>query len=119
MLPPRLLVVHDSSRGSQDNVSKLTRRQQLDDPLLEITHLDVVSWGDDASLVETSVELDDNLAGSVVVDLLELANVAYNNTRIRYLCVKACSDELNDDPQAVKLKHVALLEKTCKIPSKG
>jgi len=76
MLPPRLLVIHDSSRGGQDNVSKLTRRQQLNNPFLEITHLDVVSWRDDTSLVETSVELDDNLARSVVVDLLELANVA-------------------------------------------
>jgi len=36
---------------------------------------DVVSWGDDTSLVEPAVQLNDNLAGSVVIDLLELANV--------------------------------------------
>ena len=54
----------------------MTRWQQLDDPLLQVSKLDVVSWRDDSGLVESAVELDDDLAGSVVVDFLELANVA-------------------------------------------
>ena len=69
-------MVHDTSRGGQDDIAELTGGQQLDDPLLEIGQADVVAGGDDTSLVETAVQLNDDLAGSVVVDLLELANVA-------------------------------------------
>jgi len=68
-------VVHDTGGGGEDDVTELTRWEKLDDPLLEITEADVVSWGDDTSLVESAVQLNDNLAGSVVIDLLELANV--------------------------------------------
>lgn len=76
MLSSRLLVVHDPRAGSQDDVPELTRWQQLDNPFLQIAELDVISWRNDTGLVESTVELDDNLAGSVVVDFLEFANVA-------------------------------------------
>jgi hypothetical protein len=76
VLPAGLLVVHDACRGGEDNVTKLTRGQQLDDPLLHVAELDVVTGRDDTGLVDAAVELDDNLAVAVVVDLLELANVA-------------------------------------------
>jgi hypothetical protein len=79
MFPSRLLVVHDTSGSCEDNVSKLTRRQELDNPLLHIYETDVVSRGDDTSLVEAvnrvsekstgssrrnipAIQLDDNLA---------------------------------------------------------
>jgi len=75
VLATGLLVVHDTGGGGEDDVTELTRWEKLDDPLLEITEADVVSWGDDTSLVESAVQLNDNLAGSVVIDLLELANV--------------------------------------------
>jgi hypothetical protein len=52
-----LLVVHDTSRGCEDDVTKLTRWQQLDDPLLEIGETDVVAGRDDTSLIETIPEL--------------------------------------------------------------
>jgi nitrogen regulatory protein PII len=77
VLPPGLLVVEDTGRGGKDDVTELTRRKQLDNPLLEITELDVVAGVDDTGLVETAVELDDDLAVAVVIDLLELANVTY------------------------------------------
>lgn len=95
MLATGLLVVHDTSGGGQDHVAELTGGQQLDDPLLEIGQADVVAGRDDTGLVETvmllaaeehvsralydlpAVQLNDNLARTVVVDLLELANVAY------------------------------------------
>lgn len=75
MLAAGLLVVHDTSGGGKDNVTELTSGQQLDNPLLEIGQTDVVTGRDDTSLVETAVQLNDNLAGTVVIDLLELANV--------------------------------------------
>ena len=52
VLASGLLVVHDTSRGCEDNVSELTRWQELDNPLLEIGEADVVSWGDDTGLVQ-------------------------------------------------------------------
>ena len=76
MLPARLLVVHDTGGGGEDDVTELTGREQLDNPLLEVTELDVVAGRDDTGLVDAAVELDDDLAVAVVVNLLELANVA-------------------------------------------
>lgn len=76
VLPSRLLVVHDAGRGGQDDVAELTGGQQLDNPLLQVGQADVVARRDDGGLVQAAVQLDDNLARAVVVDLLELANVA-------------------------------------------
>jgi hypothetical protein len=76
VLAAGLLVVHDASGGGQDDVTELTGGQQLDNPLLEVTETDVVAGGDDTGLVETAVQLDDDLAGAVVIDLLELSDVA-------------------------------------------
>lgn len=82
MLPPGLLVVHDSTRGGEDNVTELTGRKELDDPLLKVGELDVVAGRDDTGLVEAAVELDDDLAVAVVVYFLELANVACGTNEI-------------------------------------
>lgn len=94
VLPPRLLVIHDPGGGGEDDVAELTRRQELDDPLLHVAQLDVVARADNASLVEAgrtvsikhieveslqdspAVQLDHDFAVAVVIDLLELANVA-------------------------------------------
>lgn len=76
VLSAGLLVVHDTSRGGEDDVAELTGREQLDNPLLEVGEADVVAGRDDTGLVEAAVELDNDLAGAVVIDLLELANVA-------------------------------------------
>lgn len=75
VLPPGLLVIHDAGGGGENDVTELTRREELDNPLLEVTELDVVAGRDDTGLVDAAVELDDDLAVAVVIDLLELANV--------------------------------------------
>lgn len=59
VLTSGLLMVHDTGRGGEDNVTELTRRQKLDNPLLEIGETDVVSWGDDTGLIETMMILAD------------------------------------------------------------
>lgn len=89
-------MVHDTSRGGQNDKTELTSRQELHDPLLEVAELDVVARVDDAALVEAAkkdhqhphlqaltkvkyvpaVQLDNNLAGAVVINLLKLADVA-------------------------------------------
>jgi hypothetical protein len=61
VLPAGLLVVHDTSRGGEDNVTELTRRKELDNPLLNLVELDVVAGRDTSALVDTTVELDDDL----------------------------------------------------------
>jgi hypothetical protein len=86
-------VIHDTSGGSEDDVSELTRWQELNNPFLEVTELNVVAGADDTGFVDAtiqldrglrkesahvlpSVELDDNFAVAVVINFLELANVA-------------------------------------------
>ena len=73
MLPSGLLVIHDARRRRQDNIAKLPRRQQLHHPLLQIAQLHVVPRTDHPGLVQAAVELDDNLAVTVVVDLFNLS----------------------------------------------
>lgn len=88
VLATGFLVVHDTGRGGQDDVTELTGREQLDNPLLEIGETDVVAGRDDTSLVEAAVELDNNLAGAVVIDLLELANVAWDKSQRMFREIK-------------------------------
>ena len=57
-------------------IPELSTWQQVVDPLLHLWKLDVESRADDTALVQATIELDDNLAGTVVVDDLELGNVA-------------------------------------------
>ena len=93
MFPPSLFVIHDTSGGSEDDVSELTRWQELNNPFLEVTELNVVAGADDTGLVDAailldrslrrksacilpSIELDDDFAVAVVINFLELANVA-------------------------------------------
>jgi len=71
----RLFVVHDARGGCEDNVAELTRWKELDNPLLEICETDVVPGRDDTSLVETAIQLNDDLARAVVINLFELTNV--------------------------------------------
>jgi hypothetical protein len=87
VLPPGLLVIHDTGRGGEDDVAELTRREQLDNPLLEITELDVVAGRDNTGLVNATVELDNDLAVAVVVDLFELADVTCK--------MSICCEEIN------------------------
>jgi hypothetical protein len=75
VLASGLLVVHDTSRGGEDNVTELTGWEEFDNPLLKVIKTNVVAWGDDTSLVEAAVQLNDDLAGAVVIDLLELSDV--------------------------------------------
>jgi len=75
VLAASFLMVHDTSRGSQDDVTELTGRKQVGGPLFEIGKLDVETGGDNTALVDATNKLDNDLARTVVIDLLELANV--------------------------------------------
>ena len=60
----------------QDDETELTSGEQQVDPVLDLVDGDVVAGGDDTGLVQATVELNNDLARTVVVDDLELADVA-------------------------------------------
>eukprot|EP00322_Chrysochromulina_rotalis_P026222 CAMPEP_0115835906 /NCGR_PEP_ID=MMETSP0287-20121206/4436_1 /TAXON_ID=412157 /ORGANISM="Chrysochromulina rotalis, Strain UIO044" /LENGTH=167 /DNA_ID=CAMNT_0003289379 /DNA_START=172 /DNA_END=675 /DNA_ORIENTATION=+ len=76
VLPLGLLVIHDAIRRRQDDVAELARRQQVDDPLLNVAIADVKARRDDTALVNPSDQIDNDLAAAVIIDNLELTNVA-------------------------------------------
>lgn len=75
MLGTSLFVVHNTSGGGQDDVTELTSRQQVSGPLFDLTNLDVETGRDDTTLVKTTVELDNDLTGTMVINFLELTNI--------------------------------------------
>jgi hypothetical protein len=74
-LAPGLLVIHDAARGGEHDETELTRGQEIGDPLLNVLQLNVEARADDATLVDATNQLDNNLAAAVVIDDFELANV--------------------------------------------
>ena len=75
MLLSGLDVVDDTLVGGQHDVAELSGWQDLVNELLEVLELEVESWGDDTALVKSTVEVDDDLAGSGIVNDLELVDV--------------------------------------------
>lgn len=71
----RFFVGHDPVRSTDQNVTELTRRKKIDNPLLEITNLDIKPRANDTALVDAASQFNDNLAGSVIIDNLEFSNV--------------------------------------------
>ena len=71
-----LLVVHDTLVGGEDDVSELSGWEDLVDELLEVLQLQVESWGDDTALVESSVQIDDNLSISGIIDDLKSVDIS-------------------------------------------
>ena len=76
LLAARLLVVDDAGRRREHDVAELARREQVVDLLLDVCDLDVKARRHDAALVDAAAQVDDDLARAVVVDDLEVADVA-------------------------------------------
>merc|ERR1711865_284212 len=91
LLSTGLLVVHDTRSGGEHDVSKLTRGKKAANPVLDVAVGDVIAGADDTALVEASVKLNDDLAGAVVVDQLELTNVTVLHHHLKEL-----DDDLGD-----------------------
>lgn len=75
VLAAGLFVIHDTKGGGEDDETKLTAGQEVGNPLLHIIKLNIETGGDDTTLVKATVELDNNLTGTMIIDDLELANV--------------------------------------------
>ena len=76
VLATGLLVVHDTSRGGEDHLAERTGGEEEGNPVLDGVNGNVEAGRDNTGLVEATVELDDDLAATVVVNDLELADVA-------------------------------------------
>ena len=75
VFPTGLLVVHDTGRGGQDDDTERTGRHESVYPVLDLVKGDVESGGNDTTLVDSAIELDDDFAGTVVINVLEFVNV--------------------------------------------
>ena len=71
-----LIVVDDALVGGEDDETELSRGKDLVAELLEVLELQIESGRDHSALVESTVQVDNNLAISLVIDDLELADVA-------------------------------------------
>ena len=66
---------HDTEGCTQDDVTKLTRRKEVHNPVLDLANLDIESRANDSTLVQTSVELNYNLVGAMIVNNGKFSNV--------------------------------------------
>ena len=69
-------MVEDTRRRRQDDNTETTGREEQVNPRLNLSHLHVITGRDDTRLVQTAIQLNDDLASTVIVNDLELANVA-------------------------------------------
>lgn len=84
-----LLVVHDTSRSGKNNETKLSSREKVVDPVLNLANADIEARRDDTSLVNTTVKLNNDLTGTVVIDVLKLTDVT-----VRLHNLKELDDDL-------------------------
>ena len=94
-----LLVVHDAEGGGEDDEAELTGGQDVAGPLLELGGGAIEARADGSALVEATVQVHDDLSGAVVIDDLELTNVAVLLHDL---------EELDDDLGGRAEEHLAL-----------
>lgn len=76
MLAASVLMIHNTGRGSQNNETKLTGGQQVVNPVLQVGQLDVEAGRNNSTLVQTAIEVNNNLTRAVVIDNFELVNIS-------------------------------------------
>lgn len=81
LLPPSLFMCHNTIGGTQNNLTELPGWQKVDNPLLNFTHGDVKTGGDDTALVQAAIEFDDDLLGAVIIDDFKFSNVAFEERK--------------------------------------
>ena len=82
------MVIHDSLVGGQENVAELSGWEDVVKEGLEVFDFQVESWIDDSALVESSVQVNDDLSISSIIDDLEVVDVSV---------LLHLSEELDDD----------------------
>ena len=62
MLSLGFVMVHDTKGGGHDQMSELTRWQQVVDPFFVLVQFDVETRTDDSALVDASTQFNHNLS---------------------------------------------------------
>ena len=71
-----LNVIHDTGRGGNHQVTKLTRGKNVANPLIEVINGNIEARRDNTALVDAAKKSDNDLAIAVIVDDLVLTDVA-------------------------------------------
>ena len=79
---------HDTVGSRENKVSKLTRWQEVDNPLFNFIILHVKTWANDTTLVEASRQFNHNLVGTMIVDNFKFPNVTYICEKENAMCEK-------------------------------
>ena len=69
-------MVHDTLVGGEDEHTELTGGKHGVREVLELSERQIEARRDNTALVETTVQVDNDLAGACVIDDLELVDVA-------------------------------------------
>jgi hypothetical protein len=72
---------HDSVGGRDQDMSELTRWEEVYNPLLNFIDGNVESRRDNSALVETSIEFYNNFVGTVIIDNFEFTNVSFGSKK--------------------------------------
>ena len=75
VFPPGLLVVHDAPGGGQHHKAKLSGRQQVVGPLLDVSNGHIEPGRDHTTLVQTTSQVHNYLPGSVVINNLTICKI--------------------------------------------
>ena len=78
MLALSLLVVHNSHRSGQHNMSELTARKEVASPHLNFVHLDIEAGRDATTLVQTTIQIHNHLSRTMIIDNSDFTNVSYS-----------------------------------------
>ena len=69
-------MVHNALVGGQDDETELTGGEDAVGEVFEVLELEVETGWDDTALVQTTVQVNNNLAGASIIDDGELVDVA-------------------------------------------
>eukprot|EP00359_Climacostomum_virens_P005174 CAMPEP_0204899802 /NCGR_PEP_ID=MMETSP1397-20131031/2062_1 /ASSEMBLY_ACC=CAM_ASM_000891 /TAXON_ID=49980 /ORGANISM="Climacostomum Climacostomum virens, Strain Stock W-24" /LENGTH=134 /DNA_ID=CAMNT_0052067803 /DNA_START=516 /DNA_END=916 /DNA_ORIENTATION=- len=99
-----LFVVHDAVVSCKHHVPELSAWEKLANDVLELRKLNIVSRADHSAFVEATNQVDDDFVVSVIVDDLELSNVAMFLHQL---------EETNDDLAGWTDDHLPLASLLC------
>jgi hypothetical protein len=119
-LPASLFVIHDTAGSGQDDVAERTGRQKQIDPVFNIANGAVESRRHDSSLVDAAIELNDNFARSVVVNLFELVDVTFRQSQRQECSLCVSRGSIPCFWRTVKKRTMTFEEgriMTCRLPA--
>ena len=70
-------MVHDSHGGGQDDVTELTAGKEVVGPHLNLVDLNIEAGRDASALVQTTVEVNHDFSGAVVINHGDIVDVTY------------------------------------------